>query len=99
PIIGRTCAFDAKIYKNVDAIFAVSPCVVWNKKYFQISDFCFQLPSLLVEKFRKNSQLNRHRFWSKNCGYFAHFNTQNALFNLHPEIIDIINLNLCYYET
>jgi hypothetical protein len=50
PIIEPTCAFDAKIYKNVDGIFDVSPCVVWNKKNLQISDFCFQLPSLLVEK-------------------------------------------------
>ena len=49
PIIGRTCAFDAKIYKNVDTIFDVSPCVVWNKKIFKFFYFCFQLPSLLVE--------------------------------------------------
>jgi len=27
PIIGATCAFDAKIYKNVDAVLAVSPCL------------------------------------------------------------------------
>ena len=26
PIIGATCAFDAKIYKNVDGIFNVSSC-------------------------------------------------------------------------
>jgi hypothetical protein len=26
PIIGRVCAFDAKIYKNVDGIFDVSAC-------------------------------------------------------------------------
>jgi hypothetical protein len=49
PIIGATCAFDAKIYKIVDGFFDVSPCVVWNKKFFQFSDFSFQLPSLLVE--------------------------------------------------
>jgi len=48
-IIGATCAFDAKIYKNVDNFFAVSLCPRSNKKYFQISDFSFQLPSLLVE--------------------------------------------------
>jgi hypothetical protein len=49
PIIGATCAIDAKIYKIVDSRFAVSLCVVWNKKFFQISDFSFQLPSLLVK--------------------------------------------------
>jgi hypothetical protein len=49
PIIGATCAFDAKIYKIVDNVFGVSPCVEWNKKFFQFSDFSFQLPSLLVE--------------------------------------------------
>jgi len=49
PIIGATCAFDAKIYKNVDGFFSVSPCLVWDKKLFQISDFSFQLPALLVE--------------------------------------------------
>jgi hypothetical protein len=49
PIIGRTCTFDAKIYKIVDGIFAVSACAARNKKIFQISDSCFQLPSLLVE--------------------------------------------------
>jgi hypothetical protein len=41
--------FDAKIYKKVGGIFAVSALLVWNKKKFQISDFSFQLPSLLVE--------------------------------------------------
>jgi hypothetical protein len=49
PIIGATCVFDAKIYKIVDSFFDVSPCFVWNKNFFQISDFSFQLPSLLVE--------------------------------------------------
>jgi hypothetical protein len=49
PIIGATCAFDAKIYKIVDSVFAVSLCPKSNKKNFQISDFSFQLPSLLVE--------------------------------------------------
>jgi len=49
PIIGATCAFDAKIYKIVDSDFAVSPCHRSNKKIFQISDFSYQLPSLLVE--------------------------------------------------
>jgi hypothetical protein len=47
--IERTCAFDAKIYKNVDDDFAVSAFVKRNKKNYRISDFCFQLPSLLVE--------------------------------------------------
>jgi hypothetical protein len=45
--------FDAKIYKNVGDLFAVSLCVVWNKKFFKISDFCFQLPSLLVDFLEK----------------------------------------------
>jgi len=49
PIIGATCAFDAKIYKIVDSVFVVNPCLRSNKKYFQIFDFSFQLPSLLVE--------------------------------------------------
>jgi hypothetical protein len=48
-IIGATCAFDAKIYKIVDGIFAVSACLNWDKKKFQISDFCSALSSLLVE--------------------------------------------------
>jgi hypothetical protein len=33
PIIERTCAFDAKIYKIVDAFFAVNPCPNSNKKF------------------------------------------------------------------
>ena len=49
PIIGATCAFDAKIYKNVDGIFDVSACEEGNKKNFKLFYFCFQLPSLLVE--------------------------------------------------
>jgi hypothetical protein len=49
PIIGATCAFDAKIYKIVDSVFAVNPCPKSNKKYYQILNFSFQLPSLLVE--------------------------------------------------
>jgi len=49
PTIGRTCAFDAKIYKIVDTIFAVSLCVVWNKKIFKLFYFYFQLPTLLVD--------------------------------------------------
>jgi len=67
PIIERTCTFDAKIYKIVDSIFAVSPCVVWNKKIFKLLYFSFQLSSLLVEKFfeilpiltLKNMRINR----------------------------------------
>jgi hypothetical protein len=51
--IGATCTFDAKKYKIVDAIFAASLCVVWNKKFFQISGFSFQLPSLLVDFLEK----------------------------------------------
>jgi len=53
PTIGRTCAFDAKIYKNVDTVFAVSPCAEWNKKLFKLFHFYFQLPALLVEFLEK----------------------------------------------
>jgi hypothetical protein len=49
PIIGATCAFDAKIYKNVGEVFAVSVLLIKNKKNFQIFDFSLALPSLLVE--------------------------------------------------
>jgi len=52
-IIGATCAFDAKIYKIVDTIIAVSSYVVWNKKFFDFLDFSFQLPSLLVDFLEK----------------------------------------------
>ena len=51
PIIGATCGFDAKIYKNVGGVFDVSSGRTRNKKNFQISDFCFQLPAHLVEKY------------------------------------------------
>jgi len=54
PIIERTCAFDAKIYKNVDGIFAVNPCLVCNKNFSKLFYFYFQLPSLLVEKPRNS---------------------------------------------
>jgi hypothetical protein len=47
--IGATCMFDTKKYKNEGRILAVSHYVVWNKRFFQISDFCSALPSLLVE--------------------------------------------------
>ena len=50
PIIGATCAFDAKIYKIVGGIFDVSACGGGSKKIFKNSDFCSALPSLLVEK-------------------------------------------------
>jgi len=53
PTIGRTCAFDAKIYKIVDTILAVSLCLVWDKKIFKLFHFYSQLPSLLVEKLLK----------------------------------------------
>jgi len=49
PIIGATCAFDAKIYKNAGGVYAVSVLSTGNKKNYQISDFSSQLPSLLVE--------------------------------------------------
>ena len=48
-IIGRTCAFDAKIYKIVGGFFAVSACMSRAKKYFKFPIFVF----------------NYHRFWSK----------------------------------
>ena len=53
PIIGRTCAFDAKIYKNVDAVFPVSDCGGGNKKSFKLFYFCSALPTLLVEFLEK----------------------------------------------
>ena len=49
PIIGATCAFDAKIYKIVDSFFVVSLFLVRYKNFFQLFDFSFQLPSLLIE--------------------------------------------------
>jgi len=49
PIIGATCAFDAKIYKIVDDIFAITPYRSSNKKFSKLFYFYFQLPSLLVE--------------------------------------------------
>jgi hypothetical protein len=48
PIIGRTCTFDAKIYKIVDRLFNVSCCGKRSKKNFKIFNFCSALPSLLV---------------------------------------------------
>jgi hypothetical protein len=53
PIIGRVCAFDAKIYKIVGEVFAVSACWEGNKKIFKISDFSFQLPSVLIDFLEK----------------------------------------------
>ncbi|HCO93707.1 MAG TPA: hypothetical protein DIU00_07120 [Phycisphaerales bacterium] len=53
PIIGATCGFDAKIYKIVDGFFDVNPCLIWNKKFFQFSDFCFQLQAHLVDLLEK----------------------------------------------
>jgi hypothetical protein len=53
PIIGATCAFDAKIYENADGFLDVSAYCGRNKKFFQISDFSFQLPSLLVDFLEK----------------------------------------------
>ena len=57
PIIGATCAFDAKIYKIVGGIFNVSACGKGNKKKFKNSDFCFQLPSLLIAQTLRNFDL------------------------------------------
>ena len=90
PTIERTCAFDAKIYKIVDAIFAVSLFVVWDKKYLNFFIFTF----------------NYHRFWSKTCLFFAHFNVQNGPSVFHPErnrriyhhVIFLVNpASLCKY--
>ena len=53
PIIGATCAFDAKIYKIVDGIFDVSAFVIWNKKIFKLFYFWFQLPSFLIDLLEK----------------------------------------------
>ena len=54
PIIGRTCAFDAKIYKIVDSVFDVNACEEGNKKIFKLFYFCFQLPSFLIDLLEKN---------------------------------------------
>jgi hypothetical protein len=43
-IIGPTCAFESKIYKIVDSIFAVSLCVIWNKKFLTFSILVFNYP-------------------------------------------------------
>jgi hypothetical protein len=48
PIIGATCVFDAKIYNIVDDVFAVSLCIVGNKKILNFFIF--------VRRY--------HRFWS-----------------------------------
>ena len=41
-IIGATCTFDAKIYKIVGGVFAVSALLVWSKKFWL---FSFLLPT------------------------------------------------------
>jgi hypothetical protein len=56
PIIGRTRAFDAKIYKIVGGIFDVSVCRRRSKKFFKIFAFCFQLPALLIDFCAENRQ-------------------------------------------
>jgi len=91
-IIGATCAFDAKIYKIVDSNFAVSSCLVLNKKNFQISDFCFQLPSLLVEN-RAISGItlppHRRADYLRTLEAACRFSEENFLFdkcNRHPYI-------------
>jgi hypothetical protein len=56
PIIGATCAFDAKIYKNVDEIFAVSACWEGDNKIFKLFYFCLALPSLLIETMYSRSR-------------------------------------------
>jgi len=56
PIIGATCGFDARIYKIVGGIFAVSACGEGNKKNFKNSVFCLALPPLLVEMMPSHSR-------------------------------------------
>jgi len=47
--IGPTCAFDAKIYKNVGCIFNVSALLILSKKNFNFFHFCSALSSVLVD--------------------------------------------------
>ena len=54
-IIGATCVFDTKKYKTVDAVLAVSPCLIWNKKIFDFFYFCSQLQAVLVETMPSHS--------------------------------------------
>jgi hypothetical protein len=74
-IIRATCVFDTKKYKTVDAVLAVSPCLVWNKKIFDFFYFYSHLQAFLVEtmssrsrrllrKFRSNNQLKGQVGWS-----------------------------------
>jgi hypothetical protein len=51
PIIGPTCAFELKYYKNTCHIFAISTYWEKNKKSFDFFYFCSALPSLLVENY------------------------------------------------
>jgi hypothetical protein len=62
PIIGATCAFDVRIYKNVDGLLVLTSCRKWNKKFFQIFDFCSALSSLLVDFFTKIMNRNAIEF-------------------------------------
>jgi hypothetical protein len=84
PIIGATCAFDAKIYKIVDSLFAVSPCLEGNNKFFQFSDFCFQLPSLLVENRAISGIIlppNRRADYLRTLEASCRFSEENFLFD------------------
>ena len=58
PIIGATCAFDAKIYKKTGEVFAASVLSIWNKKFLAFFIFVF----------------NFHRIWSKSRPNLSYFN-------------------------
>jgi len=59
-IIGATCAFDTKKYKNVDTVFDVSACGEKNKKIFKFLVFVFNYHRFW-SKFRNNNQYRRSR--------------------------------------
>jgi hypothetical protein len=84
PTIGATCAFDAKIYKIVDGVFVISTCPDSNKNFFQISDFCFQLPSLLVENHAISSIIlspHRRAVYLRSLEAACHSSVENFLFD------------------
>ena len=58
PIIGRTCTFDAKIYKNVGGIFLVSLYPIRKKKFL---DFFIFVSDYLRESF-ENPDKNLREF-------------------------------------
>ena len=58
PIIGATCAFDARIYKNVDVIFYCKCLPEKGKKNFKLFYFCSALTSLLVDFYENLAYFN-----------------------------------------